>query len=523
MRWRRVSSSVANARMADAVRTLAVRRGFDPREFTLLAFGGAGPVHAAEVAAELGIREVVIPQSPGGFSAWGMLHAPVRHDAVAPFQADLETLWPADVAEAFRRLEATNHVMLEHDAVPEEQIRTIASADMRYRGQEFVVNVVGDPAAERGDWSAAFHAEYLRLYAHALPGMPIEFVSLRLSSYAPPAAVPAAVVAAPPARRRSRARGGFRGPAPTDGCAVACGARRAGSRRPGGRRGAGDEHARPPGWSIRAGTAGVLSLDPGSRAMVDPITLEIVRNQLLAAADDMRVGMVRSAFTPIIYEAGDCAVALLDEHADVLAQSSGLPMFLGNLEQAVKASVELRGGAGTLRDGDAVCLNDSYIQGTHLVDLTVFTPVFWEGRLVGYTVARADVTDVGGADPGGGFATTEIYQEGLRMGPVLVEAEGQPVADVLDIMRRNSRNGELLVGDVNAMVTACRIGEQRLRAVLDRVGVDSSARFETSCSSRASGSTGLRLPPSRTACTGHAAALTTTASSGTSPCGSRSP
>ena len=206
--------------------------------------------------------------------------------------------------------------------------------------------------------------------------------------------------------------------------------------------------------------------------MVDPITLEIVRNQLLSAADDMRVGMVRSAFTPIIYEAGDCAVALLDERADVLAQSSGLPMFLGNLEQAVKASVELRGGAGTLRDGDAICLNDSYIQGTHLVDLTVFTPVFWEGRLVGYTVARADVTDVGGADPGGGFATTEIYQEGLRMGPVLVESEGEPVADVLDIMRRNSRNGGLLVGDVNAMVTACRIGEQRLRAVLDRVGAD---------------------------------------------------
>jgi N-methylhydantoinase B len=206
--------------------------------------------------------------------------------------------------------------------------------------------------------------------------------------------------------------------------------------------------------------------------MVDPITLEIVRNQLLAAADDMRVGMVRSAFTPIIYEAGDCAVALLDERADVLAQSSGLPMFLGNLEQAVKASVELRGGPGTLREGDAVCLNDSYIQGTHLVDLTVFTPVFWEGALVGYTVARADVTDVGGADPGGGFATTEIYQEGLRMGPVLVEAEGEPVADILDIMRRNSRNGELLVGDVNAMVTACRIGEQRLRAVLDRVGVE---------------------------------------------------
>jgi N-methylhydantoinase B len=206
--------------------------------------------------------------------------------------------------------------------------------------------------------------------------------------------------------------------------------------------------------------------------MVDPVTLEIVRNQLLAAADDMRVAMVRSAFTPIIYEAGDCAVALLDDGADVLAQSSGLPMFLGNLEQAVKASVELRGGPATLREGDAVCLNDSYIQGTHLVDLTVFTPVFWQHALVGYTVARADVTDVGGADPGGGFATTEIYQEGLRLGPVLVESAGDPVVDMLDTMRRNSRNGELLVGDVNAMVTACRIGEQRMRAVLDRVGLD---------------------------------------------------
>ena len=253
--------SVANASMADAVRTLAVRRGFDPREFTLLAFGGAGPVHAAEVAAELGIREVVIPQSPGGFSAWGMLHAPVRHDAVAPFQADLETLRPADVAEAFRRLEATNRVLLEHDAVPEEQICTIASADMRYRGQEFVVNVVGDPSAERGDWSEAFHAEYLRLYAHALPGMPIEFVSLRLSSYAPPAGVPAAVVAAPgtagarvrdavfAGRRRSTA---VLSRAALDGQAVAG---------PAVVEEPGTSTLVPPGWSIRAGAAGVLSLD----------------------------------------------------------------------------------------------------------------------------------------------------------------------------------------------------------------------------------------------------------------------
>jgi N-methylhydantoinase A len=259
--------AVANASMADAVRTLAVRRGFDPREFTLLAFGGAGPVHAAEVADELGIRDVVIPQSPGGFSAWGMLHAPVRHDAVMPFPADLETLRPDDVAEAFRRLELANRVLFEHDSVPAERIRTVASADMRYRGQEFVVNVVGDPAAAgRGDWSAAFHAEYLRLYAHALPGMPIEVVSLRLSSYAPPAAVPAGGEGARSAGAEGLRQAVF-----------------AGRRRPTtvlSRAGVADDPVAgpaiveepgtstvvPPGWRIRAGDAGVLVLDREERA-----------------------------------------------------------------------------------------------------------------------------------------------------------------------------------------------------------------------------------------------------------------
>ena len=112
------------------------------------------------------------------------------------------------------------------------------------------------------------------------------------------------------------------------------------------------------------------------------------------------------------------------------------------------------------------------MQGTHLLDFTVFSPVFWRGELVGYAVTRADISDIGGMDPGGGFATTEIYQEGLRLGPVLVENQREPVSDIQDIMRRNSRNGELLVGDLNAMISACRLGELRLRAVLDRVGIE---------------------------------------------------
>ena len=206
------------------------------------------------------------------------------------------------------------------------------------------------------------------------------------------------------------------------------------------------------------------------KGAVDPFTSEIIRNRLLAAAEDMRTALVRAAHSPVIYECEDCAAALLDRNADVLAQSSGLPMFLGNLEQAVKESVRMRGGEGTLNAGDVYCLNDSYIQGTHLEDATVFSPIFWDDDLVGYAATRAHWEDVGSVDPGGGFATTEIYQDGLRLGPVRLFIAGQPNDDVLDIVRRNSRVGDAVVGDAFAMIAACQTGETRLHAILERFG-----------------------------------------------------
>jgi N-methylhydantoinase B len=208
------------------------------------------------------------------------------------------------------------------------------------------------------------------------------------------------------------------------------------------------------------------------KVVVDPFVSEIIRGRLLAAAEDMRTALVQSAHSVVIYEVEDCAVALLDRQGDVLAQSSGLPMFLGNLEQAVKESVQLRGGQGTLQPGDVYCLNDSYIQGTHLEDATVFAPIFWNDELVGYTATRAHWEDVGSADPGGGFATTEIYQDGLRLGPVRIIERGEPNHDVLDIIRRNSRVGDAVVGDAFAMVAACQTGETRLHSIIERFGLD---------------------------------------------------
>ncbi|MDR5654210.1 hydantoinase B/oxoprolinase family protein [Ruixingdingia sedimenti] len=204
---------------------------------------------------------------------------------------------------------------------------------------------------------------------------------------------------------------------------------------------------------------------------VDVVTTEIVRNLLLSAAEDMLAVLCRSAFQPLIYENGDAAAALLDRNCDVLGQSSGLPLFLGSLDQAVREAPRIRGGPGWLREGDIALLNDPYIQGAHLTDVTMFAPLYLEGELAGYVAVRADVTDIGGRDPGGGTATTEVYQEGIRLGPTRIATADGPVGAILDILRRNSRSADLLIGDLNAMIAACRTGRQRMAEIVRRFGL----------------------------------------------------
>ncbi|MCW2757224.1 MAG: hypothetical protein JWO46_970 [Nocardioidaceae bacterium] len=210
----------------------------------------------------------------------------------------------------------------------------------------------------------------------------------------------------------------------------------------------------------------------------DAATLEIIRNRMLAAAEDMRVTLVRSAYTPTIYESEDCAIGLLDRDAEVIALSTGLPIFLGNLGQAVAVAVEMRGGRDTMRPGDVYLLNDAYVQGAHMQDCTSFAPIFSTGDLVGYAVARAHVVDLGSNEPGGGMASTSIYQEGLRLGPVKVFDQDGPCRDMLDVLRHNSRSPVELVGDVHAMAAAVRTGASRLAEIVERWGVDV---FDAAC------------------------------------------
>ncbi len=204
-------------------------------------------------------------------------------------------------------------------------------------------------------------------------------------------------------------------------------------------------------------------------ASVDPITTEIIRNAFISIAKDMNATLIRSAFTPVIYEGKDCSVALIDAQGEVLGQSLGLPLFLGNLEICVKLIADEHGW-DYFKDGDVFYMNDSYMTGTHLNDSTIIMPIFWRGSRVGFAASRAHWLDVGAKDPGTPVDSHEIYQEGMRWGPTRLYEDGKPREDVIDLLRRNSRFGEATVGDMNAQVAAGRTGEIRMRALFDRFG-----------------------------------------------------
>ncbi len=133
--------AIINARMADAMRTITVEQGIDPREFALVAFGGAGPMHAVWLAEELEIGEVIVPWSPGTFSAWGMLQTDMRHDVVRSFYRRLAGLESSAVSSTFDSLEAEGAELLEAEGIGADDRYFARSADMRYVGQEYTVNL----------------------------------------------------------------------------------------------------------------------------------------------------------------------------------------------------------------------------------------------------------------------------------------------------------------------------------------------------------------------------------------------
>ena len=178
--------TIAIARMTSAIREISIQRGHDPRDFTLIAFGGAGPMHALALAQEIGIPRVLVPRHPGNFSALGLLASQIKHDDVRTRVGPLrERLGVALGLFAEMDAAARHQLALEGFAAHEQKL--VRSLDLRYHGQAFELNVaVGESGTTGLDLEAieaAFHQQHLRAYGHSSPGATVELVNARVTAY----------------------------------------------------------------------------------------------------------------------------------------------------------------------------------------------------------------------------------------------------------------------------------------------------------------------------------------------------
>jgi N-methylhydantoinase A len=168
---------IANAAMVNALHLISVQRGYDPRDFVLVAFGGAGPVHANALARDAEMPTVLVPRSPGIFSASGLLTTDLKRDAAVTIMRRADDLDQAEVEAAFAELERTGAEELAREAVAADAVEFVRAIDMRYVGQSYELTIpAGEGLLER------FHAEHERMYGFAAPAEPVECVSLRLTS-----------------------------------------------------------------------------------------------------------------------------------------------------------------------------------------------------------------------------------------------------------------------------------------------------------------------------------------------------
>jgi N-methylhydantoinase B len=201
----------------------------------------------------------------------------------------------------------------------------------------------------------------------------------------------------------------------------------------------------------------------------DLVTLSVLDNRFRAIVEEMGEAMLRTAYSQILNSSRDFSIALCDSRARLLAQADHIPVHVGAMPFAVQAVIDAFGE--TVRDGDIYLLNDPYHGGSHLPDLTIIVPVFGEGRLLFWSVVRAHHTDIGGGTHGAyNPAATEIFQEGLRLPPILLGQGRVARADLVRMIVTNTRLPREVRGDLMAMIGAAHLGEKRLHAVLAKHG-----------------------------------------------------
>ncbi|HEX2204981.1 MAG TPA: hydantoinase B/oxoprolinase family protein [Longimicrobium sp.] len=497
---------LADERMADAIRTISLRRGYDPAEYVLVAFGGAGGQHACGVAERLGIATVLVPADAGLLSALGIGHAPLERIAERQLLRPLDEVAPG--AEAlFAELadEAVSAVAAEGTARGEVRVRR-RIANLRYAGQESTLAVEYDPGVPLRE---AFEARYAAVYGHRPEARPVEVESVRaVASTCVEAEETSETLRLHPAptsgTRRMWIRGGWRkvpcyerealGPGATfHGPAIVM-----------------ERHAATllaDGWNAEVDAGGALlmmgppppqeEIGAGEErwlggAVAAPSTPEAVRlelfvNRFRALVGEMGEMLRRTALSTNVKERLDFSCALLDARGELVVNAPHIPVHLGALGLCVRAVA----AALPLEPGDVAVTNHPAFGGSHLPDVTVVTPVHDDaGALLGYVASRAHHAEIGGTRPGSMPPDARtLAEEGVVVPPTYLvrrgEARWEAMRRLLAGAPHPSRAVDDNLADLAAAVAANHRGAELLAAMAREHGSAAVAGYMEALERRA--------------------------------------
>ena len=205
---------------------------------------------------------------------------------------------------------------------------------------------------------------------------------------------------------------------------------------------------------------------------VDPIRLEVIRNALVAASEEMNISIWRTARSTVVRETLDYSTAIFDGSGNAVAQSTRIPVHLNSMSVCLEEIVTNWIPLSEWKEGDVILTNDPYAGGQHLPDFVAYKPIYRDGKRVAISATIVHHVDIGGGAPGSYFAgAQEVYQEGLRLPPIKLVDGGRMNASILAVIRRNSREPEKIGGDIAAQLAALDVGARAILRLVDRYGI----------------------------------------------------
>jgi len=479
---------VAVAKMANAIRELALRHGEDAGRFTLVPFGGAAGQHACAVADALGIDTLLLHPLAGVLSAWGIGLARRRCIRRRSVEHVLDPAGVADAAAALDELERAARAELSRQGIPARDIEVERSAELRIAGSDTALEVPWQPAAGLRE---AFMAAHQRLFGFGDAEARVVIATVAAEAVERSGAGDRVPAATPPESSVSSSstdptldpHAATTTPTWIDGAwhEVAMHRREALEV---GQTVAGPAIVSEPGstawiaagWEGSVGDEGSLVLRRTARTAPaaargtgapDPLRLEVFSGLFMHVAEQMGVVLCQTASSVNIKERLDYSCALFDADANLVANAPHMPVHLGSMGASVAAVREAHGA--DLRPGDAFLLNSPYHGGTHLPDMTVVTPVFDAAgeRVHFFTASRAHHADVGGITPGSmPPGSRDIADEGVLIEPVRIVRDGifavDTVRRLLAAAARPARNPEQNLADLRAQLAANARGIREL-------------------------------------------------------------